>query len=341
MLPYLTKQAPWFAFLVHPRDVGDLDSLVGSRIVRDHSADEADFVRRMCSSPPLVAGEILFGFSAIRGELVSTARMPEQLAATGGALAVAEAAALAAGRGARVIGLGALTAPATGGGVRLLHDLPPGVTVTTGNAYTAAVTHHNVLEACAAFGFPGGARVAVLGCTGSVGGAACRLLAEDGFELVLIGRNVKRVRHLLGDLTPRASVHGDLDAARCADLVLVVTGDPTARLTPDLVKPGAVVIDVAQPANVSPEAIPDFRRRGVTVVQGGLVRIDGYSCTYDLRLPDPACTFACLAETYLFAREGIREHSVGRPDVRAARRMAGIAARHGVRPEPLRFVEAT
>lgn len=70
---------------------------------------------------------------------------------------------------------------------------------------------------------------------------------------------------------------------------------------------------------------------------GGLVHIERYSSTYDFALPLPGATFACLAETYLLSREGIRENSVGAPAPELSIRMESIARRHGVRPAPLDF----
>jgi predicted amino acid dehydrogenase len=72
------------------------------------------------------------------------------------------------------------------------------------------------------------------------------------------------------------------------------------------------------------------------VVEGGIVRVPDYWCSVDLGLTDPADTTACVAEAYLFAREGIQAHSVGRPTPELARRLERAALRHGVRPQPLR-----
>ena len=70
--------------------------------------------------------------------------------------------------------------------------------LTNTNAYTAVLVQANVHEAAADLGLGSGARVAVIGCTGSVGVPASRLLADDGFPLVLVGRTVERVRRHLG-----------------------------------------------------------------------------------------------------------------------------------------------
>ena len=65
--------------------------------------------------------------------------------------------------------------------------------------------------------------------------------------------------------------------------------------------------------------------------------IPGYSSSAELRMPDRRCTLACLAETYLFAREGIREHSVGHAAVELAVELERIADTYGVRPRELDF----
>jgi predicted amino acid dehydrogenase len=335
MLPYLSTDAPWFGFVGHLRDRGDLYRMGGTSLLRRYSRSDAEFVAKACSLPPLVVGEVRIGFSAVRGEVVALMRLPEEIAAAAGRQAVEEGVRLQVDRGAKFIGLGGLTAPATAGGRTLLAALPAGVTLTNGNAYTAAVARHNVVEACAALGLPRPARVAVVGCTGSVGAAVSPLLAAAGFELILVGRSAQRARTLLGSLVGDAVFSGDLASLHDADVVLVLTSDESAKLCPDLLSPGAVVVDITQPRNIPPEDYAEFARRGVEVVEGGIVRIPGYTCTYDLNVPSPGDTFACLAETYLFSREGIREHSVGRPTADLALLMERLAHRHGIVPRPL------
>lgn len=330
-LPYLTARPPAFVFLTSLRDESDLHRIGASSFLRRYSRDDADFHRKMCSLPPLVAGEVMFGFSPLRGEVVVVMRMAGDLLGPGGERAILDGLGLARQRGAAVVGLGALLAPATAGGRRLLRHLPPGVTITNGNAYTAAVVARNVAEV--AEGSP--ARVAVVGCTGSVGVAASHLLAEAGHDLVLVGRTPARVRARLGDLLGPRAVAGDAASLRSADVVVLLTSDPTARLAPGQVSRGSVVIDVAHPANVARASVAEFERRGVAVVEGGIVRIPGFAATVDFGMPAPGDTAACLAETWLFARRGIREHSVGRPAAETARRFDDACTRLGVVARPL------
>ncbi|XRQ09914.1 hypothetical protein ACN3XK_03120 [Actinomadura welshii] len=333
MLPYLGAKAPWFVFLGHPRDRRDLHSIGGSSLIRDHSDDEDEFEEKLCSLPPTVVGGITFGFAPISGEMICVMRMPNQILRARDA--IAEGVRIAAGRGAKVVGLGALTAPATRGGRTLLDTLPRGVTLTNGNAYTAAVARHNVIEAAEYLGLGRDATVAVVGCTGSVGTAASRLLAGDGFDLILVGRTERRVRRELPDLCDVHRVACDQRELKAAQVLLLLTSDPTAHLVPEVVQPGAVVIDLTHPRNIDPSEFPAFLRYDVQVAQGGQVVIPDYHNTMELQLAEGRNTIACLAETYLFAKEGITEHSVGNPPIELARELSEVADSHGVRPARL------
>lgn len=335
MLPYLTNEAPWFSFLVHARDPADFFLVGGSSIIASHSATQQEFITKMCTMPPTVIGTIRVGLGPAWGEVIAVVRMPGQILRPAGRAQITEAALLAARRGSAVLGLGALTAPATRGGTTLLPELPKGVTLTTGNAYTAAVAMQNVTEAAAVLGLGKSARVLVVGATGSVGVAASRLLADERFDLVLAGRTLPRVERELGDLQGTATLTAGLADVSRADIVLLLTSDASSLITPEMPRPGAIVIDFAQPANVDPARYREFTARDVHVAQGGLVRVPGLKCTVDMRLADPNCTLACLAETYLLAREGIRTHSVGNAQPEVARHMLKLAAKHGFSARPL------
>ncbi len=340
MLPYLSNRPPAFAFLTHYRDDRDLDRIGASAFLRRYSDGEDSFRQKMCSFPPIVCGEITVGFGPLRGEVVVVMRMPEEVVGPGGPQAVVDGLGVVLRRGAAVVGLGALTAPATAGGRRLLRHLPRGVTLTNANAYTAAVVRRNVEEAATVSGLGRRARVAVVGCTGSVGVATSHLLAGDGYDLVLVGRTEERVRRRLPELVGRARVAGRLDSVADSHVVVLLTADPTARLQPHHVARGTTVIDVAQPGNIDPAGHGAFHLRGAVVVEGGLVRIPGYRCTVDMGMPAADVTAACVAESYLFAREGIREHSVGWPAPELAERLERVAVRRGIHPHPLDLPQA-
>jgi predicted amino acid dehydrogenase len=327
---------PSFAFIVHPRDEDDIRRARCMSLLRTFSSDDADFLARALSLPPTLLGDVTIGFSPFRGELISIACLSEDVMSVRGRREIERAVDLAVHRGASVIGLGALTAPATAGGARLVDRVPPGVTLTNGNAYTAAVLVESVADASETFASRSPARVAVVGCTGSVGTVVSRLLAARGFDLVLVGRTASKARRLLGDLAPVASFSGEPSDAGSADVVLLLTSAPSARLPARSLSEGVVVIDAAEPPNVREEDERAWAGR-VAYARGGRALIPGFRSAHDFGLDGPEETYACLAETYLFAREGIRDHSVGSPGEEAAERMARVAKRHGVSPAPLVF----
>lgn len=335
-MTFIAGTAPWFAFIVHPRDLPELIAMPGASLVYDHSESDEEFIAKAVGNPPVVLADVAFPGSAVRGELIGVGRLPDAMLSTDAHRSVAAAVDLAVGRGAPVVGLGALTAPATAGGRALLKRLPRGVTLTNGNGLTAAVVRRNVGEAVARLDLGRTPRVALLGASGSVGIALARLLADADLELILIGASLGRIERTLGDLL--AAGHraaAGLDALGDADVVVVLTNADSALVTPEAVRPGSIVIDVAQPPNITPGDVAEFAAREVPVVAGGVVRIPNYSCRQDFGLPSPADTFACLAETYLIAREGLREHSTGTPDPAYVLRIEQAAERHGVDLVPL------
>jgi len=86
------------------------------------SADDADFVARVQTLPPTVVGEVRFGFDPFRGDIVSIPCLPGDVVTDRGRDAILGAARIAIDRGAKVIGLGALTSPATHGGEWLVES---------------------------------------------------------------------------------------------------------------------------------------------------------------------------------------------------------------------------
>jgi fatty aldehyde-generating acyl-ACP reductase len=338
MIPFLRSSNPWFAFLVHLRGLEDADRVGLGSFLRAYSDDAKDFERKLETLPPVVSSEVRFRSSAAYGEIVCINRLPGTMVLPKSRQDVLEAAQLAVKRGSKVIGLGALTSPATGGGMTIVRDLPSNITVTSGNSLTAAIVRANVLSAsqylCGSK--TSGVRVAIVGCTGSVGAAATRLLANDGFNLILVGRNQQRVQREFPEIS-NAVYSGDVSSVRDADLIVALTNDPGAMITPDLPQENSIVIDCAQPLNVPPSSYCAFRQRGIAVVEGGMVRIPDYSCTDSFGFTCRTDTFSCLAETYLFARCAIREHSVGRCTIEQSLRMQRLASQYGILPRPLDF----
>lgn len=228
--------------------------------------------------------------------------------------------------GAEIVGLGALTAPATGAG-RLLRPRP-GVTMTTGNAFTAHLTIEGLRRLLPA---APGSHLAIVGATGSVGSCVVRLLADEplGSKLTLIARGERRLQNLAMDFAARGTgveVHTStsLDAVRDADLVLVLTSAADAVIGAEHLKRGAVVLDDTQPRNTDPTLANE--RPDVTVIDGGVAAVPGIDLRGDIGLPR-GLAYACLCETMLMAFSGHTEHALGEAGVDHALAMRDAARR--------------
>lgn len=344
MASVLGHQAPWFSFLIHLLERRDIDKWNASSMASADPAQAENRRNRLLAASPMVISTLRFRSSPALGEVILVPRLPEDIVFGEGRRLVARAVEIAAFRGSRVVGLGGLTAPATRGGETLLATLPPRVTLTNGNAFTAVAARANVQEAREFLDRPR-PKVAILGSTGSVGGAVTRLLADDDVELLLIGRSVDRAKRAVPELADSVAFSSDLNDVNEADVVLVLTSDASARLSPQNfpVSRERVIIDIAQPPNITAELRPVFARRKVYVAKGGWVQIPGVASSHapgrfisddDADAPRDTAP-ACVAETWLFAVEGIQTHAVGAASVELARMLERSALRRGVLVRPL------
>lgn len=249
---------------------------------------------------------------------------------------------MAADLGAKIVGLGAFTSVVGDAGKTIAERLE--VPVTTGDSYTVAIAIEALEEAARLMALdPHEARVAVVGATGAIGKACAQMLADRAAELVLVGRRddaVHAVRELCQGKRARVLATTDIRAIYDADLVLTVTSALNAIIQPQHLKPGAVVLDVARPRDVSVKVASE--RDDVLVIEGGMVEVPGANADFhfDFGFP-PRKAFACMAETMALAMEGrYEDYTIGR-DLSLARiyEIQAIATRHGFRLAGLRSFE--
>lgn len=93
-------------------------------------------------------------------------------------------------------------------------------------------------------------------------------------------------------------------------MVVAASNSPEYIIYPHHLRPGAVVCDVARPADVSPDTINN--RDDVLILEGGLVQLpDQIAFGPNLGYRD-GVTLACLSETMLLALEGdFNDYSIG------------------------------
>lgn len=238
-----------------------------------------------------------------------------------------QALALAADKGAEIVGLGALTSPVTLGG-KLVEDNPH-VAITNGNAYTALITHQRIrqlIRTCPS----DKPMVALVGATGSVGTLVSQLLARhDGSaDYLLIARNERRLNSLADDMQrisgTRPAVSQQLDDLREADIIGLLTSAADCLLQASHLKPGAVVLDDTQPRNTHPSLLR--QRPDVTIIDGGLVSVPHLRFSKGHIGLSRGLSYACLAETMLLAQVGhTGNFSVGNPTYEQASHLQVLA----------------
>ena len=318
-----------FAFLIHPRTDPTEDLALVNPLLGLLPARLCEAAMRRLPLKPWVQATVTAADrpDEVLGDVIALPLTPSMLLGEDRALVtrrIDQAIELAIARGATVVGLGALTAPATAGGARLRKRTDIGV--THGTAFTAAATVAAVERIAA--GMAKRPVVALVGANGSVGTAVARAVARSGAaeDLVLVGRTPAALAALAGDLG--ASWSTEMSACRTADLVVLMTSAAGALLTAEHLKLGAVVLDDTQPRNTS--ATLAAERPDVVILDGGMVATPGLVRSgYGIGIADDA-SFACLAETSLLALDGHHGHgTIGRPSLDQVDRMQGLAKRFG------------
>ena len=246
--------------------------------------------------------------------------------------------------GAQIMGLGAFTKVVGDAGVTVARRsrLP----ITTGNSYSASGALWAAADAMRRMGLvdvrPSDKRVMaktmVIGATGSIGSVSARLLAMAFDQVVLAGRDMKKLEELKASIlldTPDARVVcstnydellGDMDM-----IVTSTSGAGKKVLDITKVKPGCVITDVARPLDLPPEEVA--KRPDVLVIESGEIelptKVRGMK---SIGLP-PNVIYACLAETIVLALEGRFEvFTVGRDtEWEKVKEIYRLGLRHGMK----------
>jgi predicted amino acid dehydrogenase len=331
------KKGDTFSFLVHPRDITDiyrpypfLRFLPSSWVLR--------FVKVL---PPITLSRIT-GLKALKenkridGWLLSIVLTPDQMKEDPkfAVKKVIQLAKLARKKGSQIAGLGALIPYLTKHGVILINEVD-GMGITTGHAYTAWVILQYVLRTVQLFDLPADAQIAVVGAAGSMGSICTQLFARNKFEnllLIDISRNegvLAKTKNSINEISLKThvSISTKLEALKSADVIVSVTNAPRAIIQPEHLKEGAIVIDDAQPQNVSDDVISN--RDDVLVIKV-LAHTPGINPHFDFGLPCQDDVFTCLAETMALTAIGWDKHfTIGRVAENQVFKIAEIAEKVG------------
>jgi predicted amino acid dehydrogenase len=250
----------------------------------------------------------------------------------------------AAEHGAKIVGLGAFTKVVGDAGITVAKRAP--IPVTTGNSLTIAATLETAKLTAKRMGWRDLAKgkAMIVGATGAIGSVCSRLLAAAVKDVVLVSIEPERLAALKAKIleeTPGAQVEVDLTTNRRVgdcDLIVTATSAFGQRvLDVSQCKPGAVILDVALPPDISAEEAAT--RPDVMIVESGEIVLPGPArFSFDIGLP-PGVAYACLAEAALLTMEERYEcFTLGR-DVQPARvkEIYRLFRKHGLQIAPLRM----
>lgn len=249
---------------------------------------------------------------------------------------------LAESRGAKIMGLGAHIAVVGDAGLTIAERV--NIPVTTGNSYTVSMAVASLIEAANVMNIDiHQATVAIVGATGSIGKATARMIADTVGKLILVGRRedaTNEVRELCEGKGAEVIASTDMGSIYEADLIVTVSSAINAIVKPKHLKPGAVILDVARPRDVS--AAVAAERNDVLVIEGGMVQVPGANANFNFDFGFPQrMAFACMVETMALAMEGRYENfTLGRdiePD--KVREISAICTRHGFKLAGFRAFE--
>jgi fatty aldehyde-generating acyl-ACP reductase len=225
--------------------------------------------------------------------------------------------------GAQVAGLGAFTGVVGDAGITINERSP--IPVTTGNSLTIWAGVESLFRGAHEMDVDMSAcTVTVIGATGSIGAACARIIAPKVRRMILVARNLTRLRHFHESVRDELPCETEIatevgPAVRRSELILTATSSTQDIIEPEDLQTGAIVCELSLPHDVSrrvSELRPD-----VLVVEGGNMRVPGRprfervrepGTDFDLNLP-PRTALACMSETMLLALENrLEPYTLGR-----------------------------
>jgi len=224
--------------------------------------------------------------------------------------------------------LGGLTAPATTAGLFLTENPQVKLNVTTGNAYTAAITLHSVYKAVEKAKLNlADLTVAVIGATGTIGEAVSRILEDQVKDLILVGIDDEKLKKL--DSRMQKSNHivtKVLNEISRADVTVTATSHPDVLIDPKILKRKSIVIDVSEPSDMPKDF--EIQRPDVINIDGGRAKWPNVNPGKVLGLPDHV-GFACITEGMMMTLENDRHAHVGTIDLDYLRKTEEWGKKYG------------
>ncbi|OGZ44726.1 MAG: hypothetical protein A2756_04695 [Candidatus Ryanbacteria bacterium RIFCSPHIGHO2_01_FULL_48_27] len=328
---------PGFAFIVHPRDYADVSRKYPIFRYIPQWAGEF-FLRHFW---PIVLSEVKGVLSKksgkpIQGWVITIPLTAKQMMEDRDLTVrfIHKSLILSAKLGAKLIGLGALTASFTGRGTALAKVLDTyDLGLTTGAGYTSYIVAETTLKLADEVAIKKDtAVVAIVGAAGSIGSTVTRFLIDRGFKQFILIDTYKRENALKKKSEEFTASHEELKFSvshqiqdvRTADIIITATNAPEALINENDPKPGSIIIDDAQPTDIHPDVI--LRRKDVIVSAAGTVHAEGIQANFNFGLKTKYDIFSCLAEVIMLSsHENCTIRAVGEIDMEYTNYIVGLA----------------
>jgi predicted amino acid dehydrogenase len=241
-------------------------------------------------------------------------------------------------KGAQIVGLGGFASVVGNEGEALLKRVD--VPLTSGNTLTASLALDGIYKAAYIMGITlSNAIVAIIGATGDIGSICTKVLSKKAGKLNIAARNEQKLQEFADGIRQLGKSRIEVfkytkDAVRDADIVLSATSAITTIIDAANLKPGAIVCDVAIPANVAREVA--LLRNDILVFEGGLAKLLYPEDIMDeavISLLPKNSVYGCIAETIVLAlEERFEAYSIGRGNIteRKLLEMKTMAENNGI-----------
>lgn len=216
---------------------------------------------------------------------------------------VVEASILGRNMGSCTVGLGALIPPLIPD-ARWLEDQVD-VKITTGFAFSILITLENIRHLTKLFDLNlKKSTTAIIGGSQITGRHVALKMADQVKRIILFDqpRQKDKLISLKNELDTRG-VATEVDilekptGLKKADLIIVFTSARGARLQPEYISPGTIIIDDTQPSAISPDLVQT--RDDILIVDGGIIHLPGFNPHFKLGLLRKGDMWGCLAETII------------------------------------------
>lgn len=332
------------AFIAHPLTVGMLATIVGFEPWFIKLFDK-NFVRQILKkTKPFIFLRFMDLVSKTGKKIdfiaVACPLLPDQMVTLDEEFVlqrIVDAVKVAKNDGAEIVSLGGFTSVIGNEGQKVAEAVD--ISVTSGNTFTASLAIRGIIEAAKAVRLDlDRAHCAVIGATGDIGSACTKFLAGRVRSMALGARNEKKMGKFADEISKFKKIDITIhkrteDAIKNADVILSATSALTTIIDPLKLKAGAIVCDVALPANIAREV--SRIRKDVLVFEGGLSKMylndQVKNKKWDALMPSNGI-YGCLAEALLLGFENRKEnYSIGRGNIsqEKIKEILNIAEKHG------------